>query len=874
METEQTNTVYLSDYTPPDFRINQCKLEFVLGFHETLVSVQHIVQKCRASADHFQLDLEQMEIIRVSVNDVQLMEDAYEISDSKLTILNAPDSFSLSVENRISPSDNTALMGLYKSGDMLCTQCEPEGFRRITPSIDRPDNLACYNVRLIGDKEDFPVLLSNGNLVKSGEIDSSTHFTEWLDPFPKPTYLFAVVAGRLEHLEDSFKTMRGRLVNLRIYARGADIENCAYALESLKRAMAWDESSYGREYDLDIFNIVAVEDFNMGAMENKSLNIFNSKYIFADKKIATDVDFANVEGVIGHEYFHNWSGNRVTCRDWFQLSLKEGFTVFRDQEFSADMNSRGVKRIEDVNVIRSYQFREDAGAMAHSVQPASYQQINNFYTATVYNKGAEVVRMLHTLLGPKDFRAGTDLYFSTYDGKAVTIDDFVNAMEVVSGLDLTQFKNWYSQAGTPVVTASFEYLKTDRIFQLTLAQDCPPTPGQKEKQPFVIPVVTALLDNDGNKIKLQAGTYETVLVLDCHQKTFQLDNVHTAATPSLLRQFSAPVELKVNLNNRQLALLMHHDDDPYSRWDAGVRIYLKQLLIDLKLIQAGHEPAKNTELGITFNALVSDRNLDHALLAKLLELPAESYIWRQVSLIDPISIHSTRHSMKKFLAAFANEQLLLRYRECEKYNHGQIRADEAAARKLRDTCLGFLCTLDDQVAWDLVQAQLRSTKCMTDCASALSLLTDTSHPDKSSLIDKFYQDWQQQSLVVNTWLRAQAAVPDSQTLETVKQLTGHPGFDPANPNKVYSLIVTFCHNNPVAFHARDGSGYEFAREWIMRLDSVNPGLSASIVSAFNNWESFVPNLSSKMYQVLTEISKCKNLSSDVTEIVLKNLGQK
>lgn len=872
MEPEPVSTTYRSDYRKPDYLITSSDLDILLDFEACRVEAVHEVSRNSPDAAHLKLDCEFIDVDSVCIDDKILDRGQYEISDHHLTVFNVPDQFKLKIRNTLDPSKNTGLMGLYKSKDMLCTQCEAEGYRRITPGIDRPDNLARYRVRLSADKTLFPVLLCNGNLIDQGDLEHGRHFTVWDDPFLKPTYLFAIVAGRLSCLEDHFLTMDGRDVTLRFFARDNDIDKCGHAMQSLKKSMKWDEQVYGRIYDLDLFNVVAVDDFNMGAMENKSLNIFNTKYVLADMRMATDADFQNVESVIGHEYFHNWSGNRVTCRDWFQLSLKEGFTVFRDQEFSADMGSRAAKRIEDVSMLRSHQFKEDAGPMAHPVRPESYQTINNFYTATVYEKGAEVVRMIHTLLGGELFREGTDHYFEAWDGQAVTIEQFISSMETVSNRNLTQFKNWYSQAGTPVVSAKSRYHADSRVFELVLSQRCPDTPGQSDKPPFVIPVKTALFSESGEKLDLGHGEREQVLCLDKFEQTYRFSNIESRPVPSLLRGFSAPVELEPNLSDQELKVLLNHDDDPFNRWDSGQRFYLKDLLANLARYHDGKDLEFNPELNRLFDAALTGHDPDLTFTALLLTLPTISYLSEQVSPIDPQAIQKIHREMKIFLGTHSETALSEVYHKCQSLNHGNPLANEIKARDLRDRCLDYLVTLDTEQAHALCIDQLDNAKCMTDSAQAMTLICRSTCPDKEQILDDFYQQWKDEPLVVDNWLRAQAGVVDPDTLERVRILTRHPGFDYMNPNKVYSLLLGFTHGNPGCFHAQDGSGYEFLLEWIGILDPVNPQVCARLASALNNWRKYKPVLRDRMHETLNRILKIAGLSTDVREIVTRSLG--
>ena len=875
--------IRLADYRPPTFRIIASELTLDLDFAETRIHARHRVKRNGAwqkkGADLI-LDAEAMRINHVHIDARELTAEQYRFADGKLVVFDAPDEFELRIDNTINPAKNTALSGLYQSAEMLCTQCEAEGFRRITPAIDRPDNLGDYRVTLRADKKMFPLLLCNGNLVEQGDCDDGRHFAVWHDPYPKPTYLFAIVAGDLASMSDTFTTCTNRKVGLHFYARQRDIDKCAHALESLKRAMAWDEKVYGREYDLDRFNVVAVEDFNMGAMENKSLNIFNTQYVLADVAMATDGDFENVESVVGHEYFHNWSGNRVTCRDWFQLSLKEGFTVFREQQFSAAMGSAAVKRIEDVALLRAHQFREDAGPMAHAVRPDAYMEINNFYTATVYNKGAEVIRMLHTLLGAKNFRAACDLYFQRHDGQAVTTDDFVAAMAECHGGDLVAFKRWYSQAGTPQVCAQTHFDAAAATFELTLTQSCPPTPQQAEKLPFVIPIKAALFDQNGMRLAAKCvdaqanehsdGDGDDLLVLSKPRQTFTWHGITAPPIASLLRGFSAPVEFRHAATDAELAVLLAHDDDPFNRWEAGQKLYLRYLLKRIAAFQAGDDAPDCTNIVRAFESVLDSDGQDASLQAVILTLPDDDYIGEQLDEIDPAAIFAARRGLKRDLANAVREKLLARYRQLDALNNGGIDAAQIAARHLRDTCLHYLMTLSETDIDALAAALLKNAKCMTDSVAALVAIANSKMPEREKLLDGFYRKWRDEPLVVDKWLRIQAGIADAQTLARVEALSRSAAFDANNPNKVYALLGGFC-RNPIAFHAADGSGYRFIQKWLAQLDARNPQLSARLASAFTNWKKYIPALKSRMHETLLEVAALPSLSSDVEEIVRKSL---
>ncbi|MCY4219336.1 MAG: aminopeptidase N [Gammaproteobacteria bacterium] len=870
MNTAPT-TVYLSDYTPPAFKIEQTRLIFQLGFDSTTVKATHQVHRNFESSGPLELNFNDLRIESIAIDGHELGSTEIEKTDKLLIIHNTPDSFELTTSCKLCPQENTALEGLYRSRNLLCTQCEAEGFRRITPSIDRPDVLTRYQVRIEAPQQEFPVLLCNGNLVDQGELHDAWHYAEWEDPFPKPTYLFALVAGPLNCLEDRFTTKSGRKVSLRFYVEGNNVDKCQHAMHSLKQAMQWDEQKWNREYDLDLYNVVAVRDFNMGAMENKSLNVFNTTYVLADHTFATDFNFQLVRDIIGHEYFHNWSGNRVTLRDWFQLSLKEGFTVFREQEFSADMSSPGVRRIDAVSNLRNHQFSEDAGAMAHPVQPQSYQQIDNFYTATVYEKGAEVVRMLQTLLGHNQFRQAVDLYFEMYDGKAVTINEFVSAMESVSGHDFSQFKLWYSQAGTPVVKAEYRYLSSISVLEITLSQSCPITADGFDKKPFMIPIKTALYYEDGEQVPIDSKRSETVLILKEPQQTYRFENITRPVIPSLLRGYSAPVELQSNLTKENLAFLLNYDDDPYVRWDSGQQLFASQLHIDIAAIQSKDQLIDNTFLYERVQELIINRDIDHELLATLIALPSADYLGCQMEKIDPLSIHHARCNLRKNIAQHCREDMLNRYYECANMNHGRNTATEIRARVLRDQCLNYLGELNDSDVWSLISEQITKSQCMTDNISAYSTLIRTDHPNKSDYIEEFYQCWKHQPEVIDKWFAMQASATQPSTLDKINELTNHPSFDWKNPNNVRALIGRFCHGNPVIFHNEDGSGYAFAANWIKKLDPINSSLSSTIVRSFENWRNYRTDLAKRMQNTLHEIKEIDGLSSNALEIVNNSL---
>ena len=865
MLPKQNNTIYLKDYQSPLFSIESVNLQFDLIPNRTLVTSVLTIQ-AESTERKLVLDGEQLELLEITIDGIALTAQQYEYDKNQLTIEAVPEKFELKTVVAIEPEKNTQLSGLYQSSGNYCTQCEAEGFRRITFFFDRPDVLSVFKVKIIAEKTDFPVLLANGNPQESGELADGKHFAIWDDPHPKPSYLFALVAGKLEQVSGEFITMSGKKVALNILAEPHNIDKCEYALGALIRSMQWDEEVYGREYDLEVYNVVAVDDFNMGAMENKGLNVFNSKYVLALPDTATDNDFEGIESVIGHEYFHNWSGNRVTCRDWFQLSLKEGFTVFRDQEFSGDMGSRGVKRINDVNILRTYQFKEDAGPMAHPVRPASYEEINNFYTVTVYNKGAEVVRMLHTLLGADQFRQGTDLYFDRYDGQAVTTDDFVQSLADASGRDLTQFKRWYSQAGTPTLQLTEDYV--DDSFHLTVKQSCPETPDKVdgkavEKKPFHLPLRIRLLSEQGDEL-----LPETVLELTEAQQTFEFHNIAEKPVLSFLRGYSAPVKIQLEQSTLQLDCLIRNDDDPFVRWEA---MQQRMLAILLEQYRKGEKlSALPDSLASLFVQLLEDaKNEDPAILAALLLLPNESYLSSFCEPIDPQSLHQVRESFVSLIAQQCEQQLLQTYQDNHK-PHYVLNGEEAGKRDLKCVCLNYLMKLGKAEYYDLAKTQFDAADNMTDSFMALSSLVNSAYVEKSVVLDAFYSKWQDNALVLDKWFAVQAGARNFETFSEVQRLCSHPAFSMKNPNKVRSLIGAFAQNMG-AFHQTDGAAYQFYADKILELDSINSQVSARLVSAFNAWKSYAKDYAMLMQKELKRIEAHDGLSKDVREIVSKAL---
>ena len=874
-------TIYLKDYTPPAYLVDIVDLHFELDEEVTRVRSRMYLRRNEAAQSGeapLQLDGSHQTLLGVKLDGDSLSADAYQLNDEQLLIPEVPDQFTLEIETQLNPRANTALEGLYLSSGLLTTQCEAEGFRRITYFPDRPDVMARFTVTLEADKQKFPVLLANGNLADSGDDANGRHWARWEDPSLKPSYLFAVVAGPLVYQEDTFITMSGRKVLLRLYVEEENINKCDHAMASLKQAMLWDEQVYGREYDLDIYMIVAVNDFNMGAMENKGLNVFNASCVLASPATATDGDYYNIQSIIGHEYFHNWSGNRVTCRDWFQLSLKEGFTVYRDQEFSADLNSRGVKRIDDVNVLRLHQFAQDASPMAHPVRPDHYMEINNFYTVTVYNKGAEVVRMIRNLVGADGFRKGTDLYFARHDGQAVTTDDFVRAMEDANDIDLGQFKRWYDQAGTPEITLLEKYDASQQTFSLTLQQFTPATPGQTEKLPFHIPLAIGLLDAKGNDIPLKLPREDTTspqtltLSLQQAEQTFTFHHVPEKPLVSIGRGFSAPVKFKRKLSDSELAFLLAHDSDDFNRWDAGQQLAINNLL---KLIDAYHH---NRELQLSYEFIEAYRKaliqpeLDKALIARLMTLPSESYIADQMDIVDVEAIHAAREFMRRTLAQSLRTELLQTYQANQSSQTYQFSADEMAQRSLKNMALAYLMTLDDPELQQLCVAQYKQSNNMTDVMGALSLLAEVAGAAREEALEDFYNRWQHDPQVVEKWLAIQAGSSLPDTLQRVQALMQHAAFSLHNPNKVRSLVGRFCGGNPLRFHAADGSGYRFLGDRVLELDTLNPSIAARLVQTLSRWRRYDADRQALMREQLERIVNKDGLSKDVYEIASRSLA--
>jgi len=869
--------IHLKDYQPPAFLVDTVRLHVDLRERATHVRAELALRRNPAApaaeGGALRLNGERLTLVSVAVDGRLLGSDDYAVDEESLTICSVPDAFILQTEVGIVPEDNTALEGLYTSGSMYCTQCEAEGFRKITYYPDRPDVMARFTTTIAADKARCPVLLSNGNPIASGDLDGGRHFVTWEDPFPKPSYLFALVAGDLRCIEDRYVTASGREVALRIYVEPENVDKCDHAMRSLQKAMRWDEERFGREYDLDVYMIVAVNDFNMGAMENKGLNVFNAKFVLARPETATDRDFLGIQGVIAHEYFHNWTGNRITCRDWFQLSLKEGLTVFRDQEFSADMGSRGVKRIEDVRLLRANQFAEDAGPMAHPVRPDSYIEINNFYTVTVYEKGAEVVRMQASLLGPEAFRRAMDLYFARHDGQAVTTDDFVRCMEDAGGRDLDQFRRWYSQAGTPEIDVSDAYDAAKRTYTLTVRQSCPPTPGQPDKQPLHVPFAVGLLDARGADLPLQLagesapGGASRILELRETEETFRFVGVAERPTPSLLRGFSAPVKVRYDCGDEALMFLMAHDSDGFNRWDAA------QLLAQRVILRRVADPAAPLPPGFVaaFRQALADARADRALLAEVLALPGESYLADQLAQVDVDGIHRAREAVKTELAAALRDDLLAIHAAGADAGPYGIEPASIGRRSLRNLALGYLMQCPDAQVAALCLAQYRAGHNMTDVMAALALIADSDLPERAEVLADFRARWQHDPLVMDKWFTVQAMARHPETLARVQALLGDPAFSIRNPNKVRSLIGAFATANPVCFHAVDGSGYAFLVDRVLELDPANPQIAARLLRAVSRWRRYDPVRQALMRGELERVVGAAGLSKDVYEIAAKSL---
>lgn len=869
---------YRDDYQPPAYRVRQAQLTFELDPVATRVKAKlQFERAAQAEADTpLELDGEQLELKTIIIDGQPLRAEEYAVSATGLTVHNPPARFCLETEVQIAPRENTALEGLYLSNGIYCTQCEAEGFRRITYFPDRPDVMTTFTTTVIGDATRLPILLANGNPVERGELPGGRHFVTWEDPFPKPSYLFALVAGDLEKVEDSFTTASGRQVTLQIWVEQENLGKTAHAMASLKRAMRWDEETYGREYDLDLFMIVAVNDFNMGAMENKGLNIFNSAAVLTHPDTATDATFQQVESIVAHEYFHNWSGNRVTCRDWFQLSLKEGFTVFRDQCFSADVNSAAVKRIEDVAFLRTAQFAEDSGPTAHPVRPEHYIEITNFYTLTIYEKGAEVVRMLCNLVGWEAFRRGSDLYFERFDGQAVTIEDFVGCMAEASGQDLTQFMLWYSQAGTPEIDANGEYDYANAAYHLTLRQRTPATPDQPNKQPLHIPVRLGLVGTKSGRdlpltLKGESLGTDGVIHLREAEQTFTFTDVIEAPVPSLLRGFSAPVQLRFPYGREDLAFLLANDSDGFNRWDAGQRLALLALDDLIAAHRNGVEKVMDSRLVDAFRALLEHGDDDKAVLAEMLMLPSEAYIAEQQPLIDVEAIHAARKFVEQSLAVMLRDDFLRVYLENVSDAPYAPESEQIAQRSLKNVALSYLMAIEDEQGIELARQQFAAEHNMTDVRHALTLLVHSSRDDLAApALRAFGEKWAHDTLVMDQWFAIQVMRPQADALERVKYLMTHPAFSLRNPNKVRALIGTFVNRNPINFHRADGEGYRLLADVVIELNRLNPEIAARLVTPLTRWQRF-DEVHQRLMRSELERIRAEELSPNVYEVVSKAL---
>ncbi len=872
--------IYLKDYRPADYRIETVDLRFDLDLARTIVRSRLSIRRRDGvdGAPPLVLDGQDIELLSIKLDGRALTPGDYTLGADRLAVEAPPAAFVLEIETACAPKENTALEGLYQSSGGFVTQCEAEGFRKITYFLDRPDNLSVFKTEIVADKSAAPVLLSNGNLLESEDLPDGRHRTLWHDPFPKPSYLFALVAGDFACVENRFTTMSGRAVTLRIYVEPGNEDRCYFAMESLKKSMRWDEETFGLEYDLDMFMIVAASDFNMGAMENKGLNVFNAKYVLADPETATDADYANIEAIIAHEYLHNWTGNRVTCRDWFQLSLKEGLTVFRDQEFSADMRSAAVKRIGDVRMLRARQFPEDSGPLAHPVQPKSYIEINNFYTATVYEKGAEIIRMIQTLIGRDKFRKGMDIYIGRHDGAAATIEDFIAAMADASGTDLSQFRRWYDQAGTPRIAVDGTYDADAEIYDMTVTQSCPAKLGEPDKQALVIPLAVGLLDGAGNDLPLrfegeaEAPTTRVLQVAETTQ-TYRFTNVPEAPIPSLLRGFSAPAIVDPPLDRDRQAFLMAHDSDPFNRWESGQQFAVALLLDMVEAIQRGTAPASPDAYIAAVENVIAGADADKALTAQMLTLPGEEYLGNQMQQVDVAAIHQARESLSVSIARALREPLTALYHGNAGNQPYSPDAREAGRRRLRNAALSYLAALDEPETTALCAAQYANADNMTDRIAALDMLSDLDGPERSDALADFYATWKHDPIVTDKWLSIQAVSSQPGTLDAVVGLLEHDAFSIRNPNRVRALIGAFCNSNQLRFHAADGRGYVFLADQVLRLDPLNPQVAARLLAPLGPWRRFdAPRQGLMKTQLQRVLDTGNRLSMDVYEIASKSLA--
>jgi len=875
MFREADTAVRLSEYRPYDWLVDTVDLDFQLEPTATRVRAKLAMRpnpKGRKDGPVI-LDGDELSLVSLKLDGRTLDASAYEATASSLTIKNPPrGKFTIEIETVINPSTNTKLMGLFRSNKIYCTQCEAEGFRRITYFPDRPDVLSVYTVRIEADRDEAPFLLSNGNPVEAfGIKHTNRHYAIWHDPHPKPAYLFALVGGKLDYIEEPFKTASGRKVMLRIFVEPDKTQLAHYAMDALKRSMRWDEKVFGCEYDLDVFHIVAVSDFNMGAMENKGLNIFNDKYVLASPETATDIDYENIEAIIAHEYFHNWTGDRITCRDWFQLCLKEGLTVFRDQEFSSDERSRPVERIGDVRRLKSFQFAEDAGPLAHPVRPETYREINNFYTVTVYEKGAEVVRMLKTLLGERGFRKGMDLYFRRHDGDAATIEDFLKCFADANKRDLSQFSRWYSQAGTPELAVRGTYDAKAETFSLEVEQVVPPTPGQSAKQPMVIPLKLGLLDSKGRDFALKdakgKAVSENLIVIDKASQTFVFSGLKEKPSVSINRGFSAPVKIATNFGADNLLFLARYDNDPFNRYDAVEQLAMQQLVA-----AASGSNELPSALIEALDSALDNTKLDDAFLAQLFILPDESDIAQQIGKnIDPDAILAARRKIKRDLGVALKEKLVARYHKLTSHRPYSPDAKSAGQRALRNACLDLLAATEDKAEQKRAFTQFEHADNMTDRMAALAVLSQYAIPEREEALAAFEKRYRNDPLVLDKWFAVQARIPEAGTLDRVQALTKHPAFSMTNPNRMRSLIGVFA-ANPSQFNRADGKGYKLIADTVLGLDSKNPQVAARLLSAFKSWRMLEPGRRALAEKELTRIAQTQGLSPDVADIASRSLA--
>ncbi len=882
MKKKKPQPILLKDYKPSDYIIETVKLDVSLHPTETRVKAKlRIKPNPVVTGTHgpLILDGDNIKLEKVAIGGKALDKKAYKATKTSLKIVKPPSrAFTLDIITTCNPEKNKALSGLYRSGSIYCTQCEAQGFRRITYYLDRPDVLSVFTTRIEADKEDAPILLSNGNLIDSGDTrKKGRHFATWHDPHPKPAYLFALVGGDLAEVSDTFKTKSGRVVNLKIFVEHGKEDRCEWAMSSLKRSMKWDEKRFGLEYDLDIFNLVAVSDFNMGAMENKSLNVFNDKLVLADPNTATDGNYEAIEAVIAHEYFHNWTGNRITCRDWFQLCLKEGLTVFRDQEFSSDERSRTVSRIQNVRLLRSHQFPEDGGPLAHPVRPDSYIEINNFYTATVYEKGAELCRMIMTMVGEEGFRKGMDLYIGRHDGEAATVEDFISSMAEANEIDLDQFMLWYSQAGTPQVMAKMDYNKRKQEATLTFTQAIPKTPGQSSKKPHHMPVKLGLIDKNGKDIKLKVAGKEPfsgdLLHLTKREQKVTFSGIKEKPTPSLFRGFSAPIQLNMSQSEKDLEFLAGNDSDLFNRWQAS-QTYATDLLVQLeKIVASGKKSRKGAKLAKILSNVLQDDALEPAYKAEFISLPTEGEIARQIGQnVNTKNIHNAKHMLLSGISKDIQDELLEAYKKHANKGKYTATANSVGKRSLRNQCLNLLAASGNKEITALVVDHYKKAKNMTDKMAALGILTHSNSDEREEIFCHFYEEFKDDHLVLDKWFSLQAMSSSDDTIEKIRALKKHPKFSLKTPNRVRALIAFFAQSNTMHFNCDSGEGYRLVAETVLELDSFNPQIAARLCGAFRSWRIMEPNRQKQAKKQLEIIAGHKKLSKDTYEIVTKTLG--